>query len=173
MSEVFFIKSILASNMICVLQNTNQSHCSDWGKYFSDIFNASFAFILELFIHFFFRSESSLKIPWAHFIFSLSLFSLLKGIFYEKIGIDWLRSIKPNKQYKWLTNTFFYLISCLKICWVLCTHSTFPRFSSSSIAQVFIKFKEIDLWKSFKFFGFIFIFWGLVFECKAILAYSC
>ena len=61
MSEVFFIKSILASNMICVLQNTNQSHCSDWGKYFSDIFNASFAFILELFIHFFFRSESSLR----------------------------------------------------------------------------------------------------------------
>ena len=95
--------------MIYVLQNMNQKVIAVTGANIFRSLYASTAFILELFIHFFFRSESSLKIPWAHLIFSLSLFSLLKGIFSEKIGIDWLRSIKPNKQYKWFTNTFFIL----------------------------------------------------------------
>ena len=137
MSEVFFIKSILASNMICVLQNTNQSHCSDWGKYFSDIFNASFAFILELFIHFFFRSESSLRFHelissflWAYLVY-------LKEFFLEitvKIGIDRLKSTKETtgNTNDWPTHFFIYLIFCLKKYWVL-RYSTFPRFSSSSI----------------------------------------
>ena len=164
--------------MIYVLQNMNQKVIAVTGANIFRSLYASTAFVLELFIHFFFRSESSLSFHelissflWAYLVY-------LKEFFLEitvKIGIDRLKSIKQTtgNTNDWPTHFFIYLIFCLKICWVLCTHSTFPRFSSSSIAQVFIKFKEIDLWKSFKFFGFIFIFWGLVFECEAILAYSC
>ena len=127
--------------MIYVLQNMNQKVIAVTGANIFRSLYASTAFVLELFIHFFFRSESSLSFHelissflWAYLVYLKEFFLFFFLEITVKIGIDRLKSTKETtgNTNDWPTHFFIYLIFCLKKYWVL-RYSTFPRFSSSSI----------------------------------------
>ena len=165
--------------MIYVLQNMNQKVIAVTGANIFRSLYASTAFVLELFIHFFFRSESSLSFHelissflWAYLVY-------LKEFFLEitvKIGIDCLKSIKQILAIQMIDQHIFsYVLSFVWRNVEYCVIVPFPGFHQ--VLQYYCSsFYEVQgNWpvKIFQIFGFIFIFWGLVFECKAILAYSC